>query len=101
MRRPSPDVSKPRLNPTGHAERPNDIDRVRWPHHPWRPPMSGDAPCRISRKRPWVPCLLSLEVFSKHLTLRYGRARPGVNPEILSFAGIPFGEPSRNEQNLG
>src|ERR1700731_1437295 len=28
-------------------------------------------------------------VFSKHLTLRYGRARPGVNPEILSFAGFP------------
>jgi hypothetical protein len=47
---------------------------------------------------PPVPCLLSLEVFSKHLTLRYGRARPGVNPEILSFAGIPLGSlPKRTE----
>jgi hypothetical protein len=38
--------------------------------------------------------------FLKNLTLRYGRARRGVNPEILSFAGFPSGA-SRNEENLG
>ena len=98
MRRPFPDVGKSRSNPAGRVYRPNDIDRVRWTHRPGRPPMSGDVPCRISPERSCVPCLLSLEVFSKHLTLRYGRARPGVNPEILSFAGFPEGSlPKRTE----
>src|SRR6267378_3117185 len=61
---------------------------------------SDNAPCRIPPERSSVPRLLSPEVFSKHLTLRYGGARPGVNPEILSFR-VSLREPPETNRILG
>jgi len=38
--------------------------------------------------------------FLKGLTLRYGRARPGINPEILSFAGFLVEDPPETNRIL-
>jgi hypothetical protein len=38
--------------------------------------------------------------FLEGLTLRYGRARPGINPEILSFAGFLVEEPPETNRIL-
>ena len=53
----------------------------------WRRPRR--LVCSMASRSPYGHCRSAASpfasVFSKRLTLRYGRARPGINPEILSF----------------
>jgi hypothetical protein len=57
------------------------------------PTNSGvTASPRTYRARSAVVCGGSpSQWFSQAVTLRYGPARRGINPEIISFAGIPLG----------